>query len=498
MATEKLKIVILADNKSGKAFKDASKDVDKLEKKSRNLGATFKKAGIALTAFGVVATLVGKKLIGLASDAEEIQSKFNVVFKETRDEMNEWADSFAGNVGRARQDIKRFVSGLGDILKPLGFATEEAGELSKTMVQLALDVASFNNRQDEDVIRSFTSALTGERESLKTLGIVISEIDVKNEAYSAGLAKQGEELSKTAKAQATMNLLFKNTADAQGDLLRTQDSFANKSKALSASLKDLGEILGNFLLPIATEVVGIFTNVVKSLQDVKGNVDNVKQTFDRWIQKLDLDTGIISAMKQMWDELVLLFTMGLKPALDELWIALQPLMPYFKAFGQVLGVAFLGALHLVILALRIMTGALTAVLVQGTKLLTGFIDKFTAGLEFVDRLIQKVIGAIQKLIEKMQRLRAEGGGSLIGGIAGRLNPFGGGRATGGPVQTGRSFLVGEKGPELFQPSSSGRIIPNGVGGGATIHIHNPVLLDDTMIDKFSEQIARVLRSDFRV
>lgn len=58
-----------------------------------------------------------------------------------------------------------------------------------------------------------------------------------------------------------------------------------------------------------------------------------------------------------------------------------------------------------------------------------------------------------------------GGGGLFGGILGGI--FGGARAAGGPVNTGMAYMVGEHGPELFVPSSSGRIVPNGSGAGAT-------------------------------
>lgn len=64
---------------------------------------------------------------------------------------------------------------------------------------------------------------------------------------------------------------------------------------------------------------------------------------------------------------------------------------------------------------------------------------------------------------------AAGGGGGIGGFLGSI--FGGARAYGGPVSPGRAYLVGERGPEMFMPSSGGTIIPNG-GGGVTINVNN--------------------------
>ena len=219
----------------------------------RTLGAMRNQILVFLLAWRMIKTTldIGTEAIQVSKDAEEIQNKFDVVFKSVKDVTNDWAESFADSVGRARQDVKKFSSEVGDVLKPLGFATNESAALAKQVVELGLDVASFNNRQDPEVIQSFIKAITGERESLKTLGIVINEADVEQEAYTAGLVAQGEELSKTAKAQATINLLFKNSQDAQGDLARTSESLVNVEKRRNAEYKNMMERMGKKLIPLA-------------------------------------------------------------------------------------------------------------------------------------------------------------------------------------------------------------------------------------------------------
>ncbi len=247
-------------------------DTRQLEKSLTSASKKFKTFGKNMSTFATLPlAAAGVGFIKLASDAEETANKFNVVFRGMSKDASDWARSFGDSVGRSNEDMQRFSSTLGDILKPLGFTTKEAFNLSKGMTELALDVASFNNRQDADVIRAFASALTGERESLKTLGIVISEADVKTEAYTLGLVRQGEELTKTSKAQATYSLLLKNTEDAQGDLVRTQDSFANQMKRLQASAKDLGVSLGEILLPAATKLIVKTNSLLQSFQDLDTN-----------------------------------------------------------------------------------------------------------------------------------------------------------------------------------------------------------------------------------
>lgn len=255
-------------------------DVKDLQDSIKSSSRTMKDFGSKMSTFMTVPIgLASGAMIKFASDSEEVANKFNVVFREMRSEATSWAEQFGNSVGRSNIEIQQFSSSLGDVLKPLGFTTQEAFKMSSQMTQLALDVASFNNRQDSDVVRAFTSALTGERESLKTLGIVISEADVKQEAYASGIAMVGEELTKTQKAQATVNLLFKNSTDAQGDLARTQDSFANSSKALAAELKDLSATFGQQLLPSATKFAKSATTVLKAISKLDTNTQSVILAF---------------------------------------------------------------------------------------------------------------------------------------------------------------------------------------------------------------------------
>ncbi len=316
---EKLVVEIRTDQtKLKKEFRTLE---TKMGKEGRSLGGKFGKSfskgfmkvggiiaiGLAIKKAWDFATITKN----FARDANEIKSKFNVVFKGLEQEALDWTKTFGDSIGRASSELQEFTGGLGDVLKPLGFTTKEALSMSQAMTGLALDVASFNNRQDKDVIRAFTSALTGERESLKTLGIVMSEADVKQEAYNSGLIARGKALTKTAKAQATMNLLFKNSTDAQGDLIRTGDSLANLEKRQQAQNKTFMEQLGNETIPtfkiLTTYLTELFTNVEnnQSVMDAFGVVvktigsglvllvGTVKASIDGLIGLYEISTAIL-------------------------------------------------------------------------------------------------------------------------------------------------------------------------------------------------------------
>jgi hypothetical protein len=136
--------------------------------------------------------------------------------------------------------------------------------LSVKLATLAGDVASFSNVQGgaEPVMQAFTKALLGERESLKTYGIAIMEADVQQQAFIMTGKTNAKELTKQEKALATYELLLQKTKVQQGDLNRTQESFANKSRAAQAKLKDLKVTMGAELLPVVEELLPVIVDLV--------------------------------------------------------------------------------------------------------------------------------------------------------------------------------------------------------------------------------------------
>ena len=130
--------------------------------------------------------------------------------------------------------------------------SESATTLSTSMAELALDVASFNNKADADVIRDFQSALVGNHETVLKYGIKINEAALKQEAYNLGLYSGQGALAESAKLQARVNLIMQGTTDAQGDLIRTQADYANQAKTLQANVyqvyKDFGDLLIRYII----------------------------------------------------------------------------------------------------------------------------------------------------------------------------------------------------------------------------------------------------------
>ena len=246
---------------------------------ARRAGASLKLMALGLAAMGAAAGAASLKLVKVASDAEETQQKFNVVFKSQAKATNAWANSFARDVGRAEQDVKAWSATLQDTLVPMGFSRTEATKLTKTLVALGVDVASFSNKMDADVINNFTSAIVGQHRAVRSYGIVINEQSIQNESYRQGINKQYKDLTNLEKAQLRAAVIFSATADAQGDAIRTAGQYANQLKRLSGNIKNIAGDVGDLLLP----------SFSKAMRGINAWLQDNRHSFTFWGKRIQIE-----------------------------------------------------------------------------------------------------------------------------------------------------------------------------------------------------------------
>jgi hypothetical protein len=332
------------------AVKESIKEMDKLGKSSEHTGHAMevlkKSAHIFL---GIAAGLgaVGAAAIKTASDANEMGSKFNAVFKEQANDVRAWAKEYSQSVNRSTNDNIQFLATIQDTLVPLGFARSAASEMSKEVIKLATDLGSFNNLPTAQVVADIQSAIVGNTETLRKYGVVASQEAIIQEALTSGLIKQKGEIDANTKAQAIYQLIVKGTADAQGDALRTADSFANVLVGFKASLTDLATVFGDQLLPAASAAVSALTEMVQSFEtktDLFSDIgEAIKSIMDVVIAVLptfldlvdalapiistimDLAVTLIQSLKPAFDQIVRIINI-LAPIVDKLFQALSPLI----------------------------------------------------------------------------------------------------------------------------------------------------------------------------
>lgn len=249
---------------------DLNKALTKADQGARNTGKSFAKlGGIITSALSIVAlTKFSKASIKAASDAEETRNKFNVTFRDVRRQADLVAENITKNYGVSRQESQKLLSNTGDLLTGFKFTGKEALELSEKVNVLAIDLASFTNIEGGAARASaaITKGLLGERESLKELGIAITEADINRLADEKGLIPAS--LSRQEKALLTYEIAVSQSKNAIGDFARSQNSFANQSRILDASIKDLRVRIGDELLPTATDLIGFTNDIVRGFLEL--------------------------------------------------------------------------------------------------------------------------------------------------------------------------------------------------------------------------------------
>ncbi|WP_135612744.1 hypothetical protein [Methanococcoides sp. AM1] len=251
------------DNLEGQAGKTSTS----MSKMSANIGKAMKVASVAAVAAAAAFAAFSWKAVGLASDAEEIDGKFNAVFKDNANDAKQWAEDFGDTVGRATTDVKSYMSTFQDTFVPMGFAREEGSELSKQLTELAVDLSSFNNESEPETIAALQSALVGNHETMRKYGVVITQTTLGQELMNMGIAGGVQAATEQQKVQARLNIIMKGTTDAQGDAIRTQGSFANQMRALKSDVRDLGESFGSALVPVLKEIIPVVRNALQSFLD---------------------------------------------------------------------------------------------------------------------------------------------------------------------------------------------------------------------------------------
>lgn len=237
----------------------------------REMEATRRRATGLRLAMTALATGVGVRVAGsfleAASSAEELRSQFDAVFRGLSGEARQWAQVHADAVGRSTLDIEAYLATLQDTFVPLGFARREAFELSRTLTQLGVDLASFKNAAEPETIDLLTSAIVGNHEAVRRFGIVITESTLNQELLNAGFERGVKGATDLQKVMARVRIILRSTSDAQGDAARTADQYANRVRALTGDWRDFQTFFGSSLIPTAQDGIAILRSVLTELQE---------------------------------------------------------------------------------------------------------------------------------------------------------------------------------------------------------------------------------------
>ena len=236
---------------------------EKLDTFSSSMTNFGNKMSLAVTAPLVA---LGGKMVSAASDMEENINKVDVAFGKSADGVKAWADTATESFGLSKNQALEATSLFGDMATSMGLPQDAAADMSTSLAGLAGDLASFKNIDIEQAMTALNGVFTGETESLKTLGIVMTETNLKQFAEDAGLVY--DEMSQAEKVQLRYAYVMEMTKNAQGDYARTADGTANSMRTLQASFDNLIALLGSSLLPAITPVIQFITDLLQKFSEL--------------------------------------------------------------------------------------------------------------------------------------------------------------------------------------------------------------------------------------
>ena len=215
----------------------------------------------------------GKSMFTLGSDVTEVENVVDVAFGGMAQSAYDFAKTAQEQFGLSELSALRYSGILMSMFNASGVAQRDAAEMSTTLTGLAGDLASFYNIDQEDAFTKLRSALAGEVEPMRALGVDMTVASMQAYALSQGITESWQSMSQAEKVMLRYNYLMSVTSAQQNDFQRTQASFANQTRLLTLNLQQLAATLGQGLiaavLPAVTALNKLFAVLQKAAVAVR-------------------------------------------------------------------------------------------------------------------------------------------------------------------------------------------------------------------------------------
>lgn len=240
-----------------------------VERSVQSLGRKLEGLGRSLT-FAVTLPLVAAAgaLAKFGIAAVESENLFEKSMGDMASEARAFSEELADSLNLNAFAVRKQIGTFNQMLTSMTGSTEAAFAMSKGLVQLTQDMASFFDLKSEDAFLKLQSAISGEIEPLRRLGIIVSETTVKQTLLNRGLIEQGDKLTEAQKVMGRYLTILEQTANAQGDMADTINDPANALRGLRAQLEQTATELGIVLMPTIQTFIGIGTVMVGKIKDM--------------------------------------------------------------------------------------------------------------------------------------------------------------------------------------------------------------------------------------
>ncbi|WP_418775328.1 hypothetical protein [Hominenteromicrobium sp.] len=236
-------------------------------------GSLKKLSGAMGVAFGVTAMVkFGKEAMNIASDLTEVQNVVETAFGAMTSQVDAWAKNSIQQFGMSELAAKRMASTYMAMNAGMGLNGQGAADMAMRTAERAADISSFYNKSIDESDTMLKSIWTGETESLKQIGVVMTQTNLDAYALANGFGKTTQQMTQSEQVMLRYQYAMNQTRLAAGDFVKTQDSWANQTRILSEQWKQFLGIIGQGLIQVLTPAL-------KFLNQMMGVLIQWAQTF---------------------------------------------------------------------------------------------------------------------------------------------------------------------------------------------------------------------------
>lgn len=253
-------------------------------------------ANLATKAVASIGNFV-KDSIDKGSELAELQNVVDSVFTTMSDKVDTFAQNALAAYGLTEAQSKKMMGTYGAMAKSFGYSEAQAYNMSAALTGLTGDVASFYNLNHDEAYTKLKSVFTGETESLKELGVVMTQAALDEFALANGFGKTTAKMSEQEKVALRLAFVQNKLATASGDFMRNQDSWANQTRILTGQFESFKAAIGQGLINVLTPVIKVINVIMAKLVQLA----NAFKSFTEMVMGKKSGGGAGSAMQEVVD-----------------------------------------------------------------------------------------------------------------------------------------------------------------------------------------------------
>lgn len=295
----KIKSAVNSTAHFSSANQKASTSLSSLASQLENI----KKRAAQLVSLKAIATYLANAVTRF-NDFYEATDLFNNAMGELSGQATELINKMESLLGVDPTKAMTYMATIQSLGTSFGLASDKAYILSKNLTQLAYDEGSYWNKDVAETFTAMSSAISGEIEPIRRLGVDLSQARLQQELLALGFNKQVSSLSQADKAVLRYIAIMKQTANVQGNLAQTIQSPANQIKILKAQLDMLAKSVGSLLYPAMKSILPPLIAAVQLIREFVewvAKLMGVKVVFTDFTKSADSVGGIGDAMDDTTD-----------------------------------------------------------------------------------------------------------------------------------------------------------------------------------------------------